>query len=182
MTTESVFENILTQAFPIEPVPECFFQNPEDATSDLELPLDLREKLMGRRWTDVAFEDWRWIGGLSTKRCYMTPEAYHYYLPSLLLQISKNKDWVVYGVDALLPGEKFIPELQTWSEYSSVWWKNFTERFNVHQREVVRIYLKDVELIEPADLESIARAKYALDNIWIERPQGSVTHNPPPRP
>ncbi|QQR68902.1 MAG: hypothetical protein IPI58_08745 [Alphaproteobacteria bacterium] len=174
MITDILLTQAIKEAFPVSPMPRSFFQSEEDSASLLELPSDLRGRVMGKKWHEVTHDDWAWLGGLSHFRDYMTTEAYIYYVPSVLLD-SIHSNYFQHGVEVVLPdNQQHMPRGE--------WWKDFVGSLNGKQKEAIRLFLQRVRALATNDPSSLFWAEHGLSIIWPESSRPSPSSNNSPRP
>ena len=118
MTDVETLLKMISEAFPVSPVPEVLFdeQRPEPGGY---LPGDVVSSFGGKRWVDVSLMDWRNSPGAGVVRDYLSVEAFVYYLPSALKASLEDPEFFLIGVECLLPmNKKREPKGEKWAEFS----------------------------------------------------------------
>ena len=145
MTVGQISE-LLRASFPVEPLPR-FFWRAGGGQPPGDIPDELQKRLAQRLWVDVTMRDWTMIGAPAwLARIYLDPDAYRYYLPSLLVGVLQDSGYLDWALESLLPaGRKRRTDRKEWSEF----WDGLSDK----QREAIRSYLKSVRsmLGDPAD-------------------------------
>jgi hypothetical protein len=82
--------------------------------------------------------DWTMTGAhASTARIYLDPNAFRYYLPSLLVGALQETGYLDWALESILPaGRK--------RHTTGKWWTDFWRGFSEQQREAICAYLKGV--------------------------------------
>jgi len=134
------FSGLLLEAFPIEPLPAEFLWAKAKGSLETDVPLDLKDRISGRRWNEIAPIDWRMIGAPPVlSRLYLAPAAFAYYLPSILLGAHLDFDFAGDALEAIIPYNKHhVPR--------GSWWFEFVDRVSPKQREVLSRFLQDLRL------------------------------------
>jgi hypothetical protein len=155
MTADELSE-IINAAFPIAPVPERFWVD-DNQPSVGDIPEELAKRIAHRPWVDVTMLDWTMTGAhASTSKVYIDPNAFRYYLPSLLIGGLSDLGYIDWPLESLLPtGRK--------RRITGKWWQEFWTGFSDEQKDVVRAYLISVqpmlrEAIHPSELHLIDEA------------------------
>lgn len=118
MTDANTLQKMITEAFPVSPVPIIFFDE-RDPNPGGYLPGDVVSSFGGKRWVDVTLLDWRNSPGGAVVRNYLSVEAFVYYLPSALKVSLEDRDFFFYGLDCLMPMNKNRePKGEKWAEFS----------------------------------------------------------------
>jgi hypothetical protein len=163
MTEEQKLLELFTEAFPIEPLPAQFWFEGKVPPDD-EFTQELRNRLPGRRWTDVALMDWRLIGvPVWVSRLYLEPKAFRYYLPSIIVGVCTEMAFLEIALESIIPGnQKKIPRGR--------WWAEFSLSFSSDQRKALTTFLADLRLrswdaIGPSNQASLEMA----EEIWSLR-------------
>lgn len=157
ISNEEDFKKLTIKVFPTLPLPFPFFQDGIIVNGKIianpEFPNELLKYVSNRKWTDVALDDWRYMGcPIDTVKEYVTPSTFRYYLPSILLNTVNDPSWMELGLLALLPNnQKRIPR--------GNWWKEYIEGFNKDQKDAVLLYLNFMEKIA---------ATGSINQSWIE--------------
>lgn len=147
----------IEKAFPKFPIPSDLLIFKDDPC---EFSIELITILHGKPWTAVDIDDWRTTVGISLVKNYLTPLAFHYYLPSVLIGSIDKPSFLSYGLEALLPNnQKHIPKGE--------WWVEFRNCFNSNQKKIINKFLllaMDLCTEHSEDEALIDAAMY----IWIE--------------
>src|SRR5205814_6820381 len=108
--------DLLARAFPLAPVPERVFGKGVSLRQDI--PYELANRVQGREWSTVTLDDWRMVGSIDAIRACLSPDAFRYYLPSLLAASIQDRDFVDMGLEALLPSNRArVPYGDWWAAY-----------------------------------------------------------------
>ncbi|CCE10201.1 hypothetical protein BRAS3843_410030 [Bradyrhizobium sp. STM 3843] len=141
--TEQLSE-LIKASFPVEPLPRSFwFDAGEHRCGDI--PEELAKRLEHRHWVDVTMRDWTMIGPAVIAKAYLHPDAFRYYLPSLLVGVLSDIGYLDCVLECLLPaGRKRRTDRPEWLQF----WDGLSET----QRDTIRCYLKTVRSMcgEPA--------------------------------
>jgi hypothetical protein len=149
MTTDQLSE-LLHASFPVEPLPRFFWRaGTEQLPGDI--PDALWKRLAHRPWLDVTMSDWTMVGAAPAllARIYLDPDAFRYYLPSLLVGVLADIGYVDWAVECLLPaGSQRRTDRKEWTE--------FRDGLSEKQRDAIRAYLTGVRSmlgnpVNPAD-------------------------------
>jgi hypothetical protein len=146
-------EQILRQiaaSFPATPVPvERDWFSGEHA-ADYEFVPALRLHILGRPWPVVALDDWRMVGSPGVVRSYLTPEAYLYYLPSLLIGALSEPGFADCALEAILPFNHLRVR-------RGKWWAKFESAVTTGQRTALLAYAAYLRDTFPVSAESHER-------------------------
>jgi len=161
MTTADQLSELLYASFPIEPLPRFFWlDDGEQPVGDI--PEELLKRIAHRPWANVTMWDWTMTGAhASTARVYLDPNAFRYYLPSLLVGALREIGYLDWALECLLPaGRK--------RRTTGKWWTEFRSGFSEQQRAAICAYLKGVrstrgDSIDPANQQLLDEAEV----IWI---------------
>jgi hypothetical protein len=112
--------------------------------------MGLQTRLGGRRWPDIKLSDWLMIGAAPcVARSYLEPLTYLYYLPSLLVGVFDNLDYLDWALEGILPFNKaHTPR--------GKWWVTFSAAVSASQRATLRSFLTTVCSANPTDLREQA--------------------------
>jgi hypothetical protein len=126
-------ENMIRSAFPIYPIPDDFFRDNNLISTDI--PSELKNRLFSKKWSDVTLMDWRMTGAhIGSIITYMTPDAFRYYLPSLLIGSMHDPKYLDYSVQALLPfNNEHLPKGR--------WWNSFFNGFDKIKKAAIQQFL-----------------------------------------
>lgn len=149
---------LVTTAFPTEPLPGTFWIDRVAAAGDISG--ELANRFAQRRWTEVALGDWLMTGRPSTARRYLHPDAFRYYLPSLLVGVLQDVRYLDWALEALLPaGRRHRTDRPGWKEF----WGGCSET----QRDAIRSYLRQVRAMLGATAAPVERHLLdELEMIW----------------
>jgi hypothetical protein len=156
--TDQLSELIRT-SFPAEPLPRAFWiDGTEQPAGDIRD--ELAKRLALRSWVDVSLDDWRMIGRMPLIRSYLHPEAFRYYLPSLLVGVLQDIRYLDWALESLLPsGQKRRTDRPEWM--------NFRESFSEKQRQAMHSYLKGVRSMTSESTDPVAQHLFdELEPIW----------------
>ena len=133
IATKAQLSELVTAAFPQEPVPGRIFWE-DHAPADDEFTTDIMARLANRRWTEVSVADWAWIGHVDIIRERLHPATFLYYLPSLLLGVIEEPAYLDRALGALIPpGRDRRPK--------SKWWTKFLEYVSLDQTAAIRAFV-----------------------------------------
>ncbi|HTO66734.1 MAG TPA: DUF6714 family protein [Bradyrhizobium sp.] len=149
MMTADQLSELLHARFPVEPLPRFFWRVGREQPPG-DIPDGLWKRLAHRPWVDVTMRDWTMIGApVWLARVYLDPDAFRYYLPSLLIGVLGDIGYVDWAVECLLPaGRQRRIDRKEWIEF----WDGLSEK----QRDAIRAYLTRVRSmlgnpVDPAD-------------------------------
>ncbi len=105
----------------------------------------------------------------STARIYLDPNAFRYYLPSLLVGGLRETGYLDWALESILPAGRKRPT-------TGKWWKDYWGGFSEKQREAICSYLKGVrsilgDSIDPSNQHLIEEAEV----IWISSGRYKIT-------
>lgn len=157
--SDDIFSSLYS-AFPQTPVPERLFQNSDLSAGCHEFVIDLESRFQGKQWSAVRLDDWINTASPAVLRNVMTPEAYHYYVPSLMAGTLDDTNYIDCAQEALLPCNKHrIPKGKWWFDYFSL--------FSKEQRTTIILYAKHLEKILAKDSAEFFSC-HDLISIWSE--------------
>jgi|GEM_PF-5640597 len=153
------------KVFPAALVPSHIFGDNQGST---EFHEEITNRFLGKVWRDVSLNDWLCTANVITIRYYMTPKAFHYYLPSLLFYVVDEKDnYLDWALDALLPvNAKRIAK--------GDWWFSYVEEFSREQSLFISSYLRYFDSITSDDDGNKNLLRVAINNFWLTVPQPNV--------
>ncbi|WP_407149154.1 DUF6714 family protein [Bradyrhizobium sp. ORS 86] len=133
MTVDELSERIHI-AFPVKPVPKRFWIGDSQPLVG-DIPEELAKRIAHRPWVDVTMLDWTMTSAqASTARAYIDPNAFRYYLPSLLVGGLSDFGYIDWPLECLLPaGRK--------RRTTGNWWQDFWTGFTEQQMDAVQAYL-----------------------------------------
>lgn len=143
-------------AFPVYPIPERVLL---DELDNSEFSCEIRNRFVNKEWTLVTLDDWVSTASIGVIVYLMLPEAFHYYLPSLLCSTLDEEDYFGWGLNAVLPNnQKRKPK--------SDWWKKYISCFNEEQKVVIKKYASHCFEISAEHTEEKHLARIILENVW----------------
>jgi hypothetical protein len=161
MTASEQFLKLIDASFPIEPLPTRFFWAEGENSPHGDIPEELMNRIAHRRWTDVTIQDWAMIGAPpSITRGYLEPATFLYYLPSLIVGVFRETEYMDFAVEAIIPsGRDRRPR--------GKWWSEFSKSVSLNQRVTLSAFLANVRLmfwesIGPATQQQV----YDAEAIW----------------
>lgn len=137
--------------FNVEPVPLLV------RVDDSEFSDDIQNNFHGKRWDEVTLMDWISTASIQVVRLYMSPQAFKYYLPSILISSANNISYLDWGLKALLPDNaKYLPK--------GVWWQSYYQLFENGQRQEICLYLAEISsfIVEGSENEYLFDLCYRL--------------------
>ena len=114
--------------------------------------------LHNRPWNAVKLFEWRNIAQVSVVKKFVTPNAFQYFVPSLLLGSIREPEFLNYGLEAILPNNQKRIE-------KGDWWFDFRARFSNGQVRVVQEFLFASMYVCSVGSEEAAMIDTAL-TIW----------------
>lgn len=146
----------VSSVFPEQPIPDEFFSE-ESGRGDIQTELSTR--FQSRSWAAIELADWTHSADVETIVHFLTPRAFFYYLPSILIASLEGPDYLDWGVRALLPhNQRRQPRGEWWSEFFSL--------FSEAQRQLVRDYLREAVGRSSEGSETWYLAELGLQTIW----------------
>jgi len=138
MSTREDFSNLLHATFSAQPMPARFFWKEGVHDTSDEFCRDLLERLWRREWTEIKMSDWVWIGSaISMSRAHLEPATFLYYLPSLLLGVIEEPEYLELALEAIIPlGRDRRPKGR--------WWGELLETISLDQCAALRAFLVHV--------------------------------------
>lgn len=119
-------------------------------------------RFLGRAWREVKMDDWLNTADVETVASVMKPQAFHYYLPSILIGSLQNTEYIDWGVRALLPHNQR-------RETGRKWWEEFRGLVDSTQREAIVEFLNTVsEYVGPQDMRLRSEVEGALA-VWTNK-------------
>lgn len=140
MDTDKLRAEIISQ-FLTKPTPSTLI-NPEiESGFQDDIYTSIQHHFANRTWIEIDLHSWAMIGiPIDLVRDYMTPDAFAYYIPSLLVGSLSDDRYVTNILEAILPPERM-------SQRSTVWWETLVEKFNNLQKRCILSYLDFAESI-----------------------------------
>ena len=154
MLKNNVKKQIL-EAFPNALVPREILVNPSDWLVG-DIPQSACKELHLKSWDEVLLNNWLCIATIPSVMSILKPQAFHYYLPSLLTGVMDNPDYFDWGVSALLPNNKN-------HERKGVWWIEYESLFNAPQRRAMMIFFDYIE----EESDGLNESKYLAQTAKI---------------
>ncbi|WP_315758176.1 DUF6714 family protein [Bradyrhizobium sp. SZCCHNRI2007] len=150
---------LMRTAFPTEPLPGTLWID-RDAQAAGDVPHELTERLAQRPWTDVTLGDWLMTGHPSSVQCFLHPDVFRYYLPSLLVGVIDDTGYLDWALEALLPaGRRRRTDRPDWVQF----WDGFSDT----QRNAIRSYLKKVRAVRSEAADPVERHLFdELEVVW----------------
>jgi hypothetical protein len=126
MRENGALPKIFAEAFPLEPLPDHFFWAEAKGSLEGDIPSELKNRVLGRRWSEVTLMDWRMVGvSPAVSSQYLEPSTFAYYLPSIVLGVyPRNQSHVPRGK----------------------WWAEFVDAISRRQRKALATFLEDLRL------------------------------------
>ena len=128
----------------------CLSENAKAAFPQLPVPLnvliagdhigdiwaDVDAKFLGKSWVEISLDTWINTASIQAlSGSFFTPQAFHYYVPSILIASLQNPNYLDWGLDSVLPKNKHhVPR--------GDWWKEYRSCFTSEQENVVREFLE----------------------------------------
>ncbi|MGC2778072.1 MAG: DUF6714 family protein [Bradyrhizobium sp.] len=149
-------------SFPAEPRPRTFWKDGAEQPAG-DVPAELANRLAQRRWVDVTLRDWQMIGPPPSVSSYLHPDAFRYYLPSLLIGVLQDIRYLDWALELLLPaGRKRRTDRPDWV--------TFREGFSEAQRDTIRSYLTGLRAMLGEAAGPVEQHLFdELDAVWGRR-------------
>lgn len=156
----------LLEAFPRIPIPKEILLS-ANTFSDDDISESVRKVLHLKSWDEILLNNWlRCTASTTTLMYFITPQAFHYYLPSLLAGVIDDSGYFDWGVSALLPYNKNHVR-------KSTWWTEYESLFSTSQRQVMMSFLGYVEKESGEMNESKYLAQTAI-YFWTDTMKASL--------
>jgi hypothetical protein len=141
MTKSSKLLDLIRAAFPAEPVPVQFFWTEGKDSLDCDIPQELRNRISGRVWPEVALMDWRMTGVIpAIGRRYLEPRTFMYYLPSIIVGASQEIEFMEFALHAMIPyNSHHVPR--------GAWWFEFVSSASPRQRAALSAFLVHTRIV-----------------------------------
>jgi hypothetical protein len=124
------------------------------------MPDELERRLAHRRWIDVTMRDWTMVGPACIAKCYLHPDAFRYYLPSLLVGVLDDPGYLDWALECLLPARR---KRRT----DRADWTDFWDGLSGEQRDTICSYLKGVRSMLRDSVGPVEQQLFdELDAIW----------------
>jgi len=144
------------RAFPVENVPQALFSGRYERN---DITDDMTSSFSGKKWTDVVLNDWIYCADVELIAYCMAPEAFKYYVPSLLVSVADMPDYLDWGVRGLLPhNQDRRPRKGDWA--------SFRRLFSREQERCVHGFLEAARRNPNASTEVRSLVEIALDGLW----------------
>ncbi len=125
----------ITLQFPIDPIPAVLFSTESRFISQEDIPASIQLQLIGKAWCDIGLEAWAMMGvPIDLARDYLTPEAFAYYLPSLIVGGLSCNTYLLDIVEAIAPPEKK-------STSTMIWWEMLAANVSPSQKRCIMQFL-----------------------------------------
>ena len=152
-----VIEATIRAAFPEHPVPGILPRITEKFADDIGEALAFR--VNARTWPSVSILDWRYVASPAICRTYMPPMTFAYYVPSFLVGVLSEPEWLYWALEAIIP---FNKEHKPRGE----WWFSFAEAFTGPQRAALHAFLAyQRDATTPLSLQDEELIR-AAETIW----------------
>ncbi|MGO4416059.1 hypothetical protein AB4Z27_24120 [Cupriavidus sp. KB_39] len=148
-------KSTIRAAFAIAPIPPGHRR--DDGIANYEVDDDV-QKFFGRMWTEISLDHWIRSISPSAIRRASNNDFFKYYLPSLLVAVLQDGDYLHLALDALLPDN---PNYEPRSE-----WKAFRTSFSVEQTEAVVAFLELIKESSPPGSSEWFGADAGLSGLW----------------
>lgn len=155
----------LLKEFPKIPIPKEILQSAWTFSDD-DISESVRIELHLKSWDEVLLNNWLCTANISSLMYFLTPQAFHYYLPSLLTGVIDDLGYFDWGVNALLPYDKNHVR-------KSTWWTEYESLFSTSQRQVIMSFLGYVEKESGEMNESKYLAQTAI-LFWTDTMKASL--------
>lgn len=153
---EGGYVGLIIKEFPDSPIPDELVRQGVDG-GDIEE--GILNHLSSKKWTAINITDWSQMEDVEVVAYYLTPKAFHYYVPSVLIGSLEDRNYLDWGVRAVLPhNQQRKPKGE--------WWNEFYHLFNGEQRGVVREFLSEVGQVSSKDSQSKYLAELGLNTVW----------------
>ena len=161
MNAPDHFLTLAYASFPVTPLPAKFFWADCKENLSQDIPLATQKSLEGRKWDEVTILDWRMIGSYPyIARRYLEPSAFLYYLPSLLVGVFGDMEFVDLAIEGILPDNRMhYPK--------GNWWKGFDLSISIQQRAAIRGFIRIIRTEYWASIGDVMQA-YIIDaeEVW----------------
>ena len=107
-------KSTIRAAFPIIPIPGSHSR--DDGIANYEVDEDV-QKFNGHMWTEISLDHWIRSISPSAIRRATSSSFFKYYLPSLLVGVLHDSDYLYLALDALLPDNPRYEPRPDWKEY-----------------------------------------------------------------
>jgi hypothetical protein len=159
MTEFETFLQLVHASFPTEPVPRRFFRTDGEPILEPD-PEQLQSRMQHRRWTEVTLMDWLMTVTPHVVKYYLEPSTYLYYLPSLLVGVFDDPGYSDWGVEAILPDNK-------WHKPRGKWWTSFRGCVSEQQRITLWAFLTAIRAVHGETIDPGLEAGVAdAERIW----------------
>jgi hypothetical protein len=132
--------DLVVAAFPADPLPTRFFWVEGRVPLNDDFAEELRNKILGRPWTEITLEDWFNTGAaVVVNRAYIEPATFMYYVPSFIVGASHDIKSLYVALEAILPFNKnHVPR--------GKWWFEFSDMASPRQRQAIFAFLAHIRL------------------------------------
>jgi hypothetical protein len=130
-------------AFAVHPVPASALRNSDNFWRDSDIWSSLKQFVAYRRWDELTLHDWAMIGTTpGIARYYLDAHAFHYYVPSILVNVFETGQYPEFAIDALVSPDfsnvNARDELETW-------WTTFISQFSPSQKACVCNFVEHIK-------------------------------------
>jgi hypothetical protein len=148
--------NRFKSVYPTHPIPKRILTDERDNS---EFSKEIRKRFTSKPWTSVTLDDWINTASIEVIASYMPPEAFQYYLPSIICSSLDNKDYIDWGLRAILPPNQR-------REAKGDWWIKYVSCFNSEKKKVLQEYIRYILERSSDESEEKHLATIALEKIW----------------
>ncbi|MCL2876150.1 MAG: hypothetical protein FWF12_07660 [Betaproteobacteria bacterium] len=131
--------------FSKKPIPKALLS--DQNVFQREIPDEIQTRFLGREWCAVNLGDWRNVATVIAIKHFMTAGTFYYYVPSLLVGVLDNFDFVDWPLEALVPSS-------TSRVQKGKWWFDYFSLFSARQRAAVLEFIYYIDK---------AASEYVLD-------------------
>lgn len=136
MATADRVTKSVAVSFPVEPLPAPLLA-PYTGKYHFDVLDDIKTTFSGRRWVEITMQDWLMAGTPALARLYMTPTAFLYYLPSLIMASLIDDGDTQVALECMAPaGHEHKPK--------GTWWPELMEIVTPNQVAAIMEYLNFV--------------------------------------
>ena len=160
MTPSTRLIRLIRAGFPASPLPQRFLRARGELSPRSDTALELSRRLQGREWPEISINDWAMVG---TPPCiarrYLEPEAFLYYVPSLLIGVYQCPEYLNFAVEGIIPDNQA-------RRPRGEWWMEFSLNVSEAQKMAFAAFLMDIRPLYP-EAESAIRADVEVaEGLW----------------
>src|SRR5579863_2750737 len=161
MRTPEPLLTFVRASFPAQPAPAQFFWTELEEPPCDDIPEELLKRIAGRQWTDVTIRDWAMVGTPPVvSRRYLQPSTFLYYLPSLVVGVIEDTEYIEFALEGMIPHNKTHAP-------GGAWWTSFSNTVSTEQRRTLLLYLRHVQDVLWNDIgEANLYYVWIAENIW----------------